>query len=426
MAIVEVNHVTKEFQLGQLQSLKLGLQRVIAKLNRQPLPQRQNFKALDDIDFKVEPGEVLGIIGNNGAGKSTLLKILSRITVPSSGNVRVHGRVAPLIEVGAGLVGDLTGRENIFLNAAILGMSKAEIRRKFDAIVEFSELEKFLDTPIKRYSSGMAVRLGFSIATSVESEILIVDEVLAVGDLAFQRKCFDRMEDLIKRQDKTVLLVSHNIRQVERLCTRAILLDRGRIVIDDVPRKACDMFYSRSDAQIKNTNERKLPLSGRLEQHGVELQKLAMIDSSGEETANVLHGSDFTVVVRLRISQELTLPTFGIGVHTTDLLYLTTHNSESDLHVDSLPPGDYELRWRVKDCPLLPGVYCFRLGVTTGAAAIAAFYGENLLTFQVLSGTKYLAAANRHGFFALEAHWAPPHRLDGAPGEFGLRLSANA
>src|SRR3954463_4101536 len=225
MAIVEVDHVTKQFQLGQLQTVKLGLQRLVARVSGNPVPERPNFKALDDVDFKVEQGEVLGIIGSNGAGKSTLLKILSRITVPSGGSVRVRGKVAPLIEVGAGLVGDLTGRENIYLNAAILGMSKKETARKFDEIVSFAELDAFLDTPIKRYSSGMAVRLGFSIATTVEAEILIVDEVLAVGDLAFQRKCFNRMEDLIKRQNKTVLLVSHNLRQVQRICTRALLLD---------------------------------------------------------------------------------------------------------------------------------------------------------------------------------------------------------
>jgi hypothetical protein len=269
----------------------------------------------------------------------------------------------------------------------------------------------------------MAVRLGFSIATSVDSEILIVDEVLAVGDLAFQRKCFDRMEEMIKRQEKTVLLVSHNIRQVERLCTRAILLDHGHVVIDDGPQKVCDLFYSRSDAKIKDV-KKKVPLSGRLHENGVELQKLVIIDSAGKETEEVKHGADFTVLVQLSISQELILPTFGIGVHTTDLLYLATHNSESELKLDKLAPGEYELRWRLKGCPLLPGVYCFRLGVTTGAAAMAAFYGENLLTFQVLSNDRYLVAANRQGFFALEAQWSAPTLLQHSEFHSGLRVTA--
>src|SRR5205085_2887023 len=180
--------------------------------------------------------------GTNGAGKSTMLKMLARITVPTSGTVRVRGKIAPLIEVGAGLISELTGRENVFLNGIILGMSYRQIKSKFDEIVAFAELEEFIDTPIKRYSSGMAVRLGFSIATCVDADILIVDEVLAVGDLAFQRKCFDRMEDMIKRQGKTVLLVSHNTRQIERLCSRVILMDHGRVVADDSPGKVCDLF----------------------------------------------------------------------------------------------------------------------------------------------------------------------------------------
>src|SRR5438552_4375017 len=255
MAVIEVNHVTKEFRLGQLHSLKQSVLDAVARVRGHPVPERAPFKALDDVDFKVEEGEVLGIIGQNGAGKSTLLKLLARISVPSSGNVTVRGSVAPLIEVGAGLVPDLSGRENVYLNASILGMRRAQIKKKFDEIVAFAELEEFIDTPIKRYSTGMQVRLGFSIATSMDASILIVDEVLAVGDLAFQRKCFDRMEDMIKRQGKTVILVSHNVRQVERLCNRVMLLDHGRIIDDGQPSKVCELFYERTDAKIKAFGE---------------------------------------------------------------------------------------------------------------------------------------------------------------------------
>src|SRR6202521_2912429 len=249
MAVIEVNHVTKEFRLGQLHSLKQSALDTIARLRGQSMPERAPFKALDDVDFKVERGEVLGIIGQNGAGKSTLLKMLARISNPTRGSVKVDGTVAPLIEVGAGLAPDLTGRENVYLNGVILGMRRGEIKKRFDEIVAFAELEEFIDTPIKRYSSGMQVRLGFSIATCVVADILIVDEVLSVGDLAFQRKCFDRMEDMIKRQGKTVLLVSHNTRQIERLCSRVILLDRGRVVADGPPGEVCDLFYERRDAK---------------------------------------------------------------------------------------------------------------------------------------------------------------------------------
>ena len=250
MPIIEVDHVVKRYRLGQQHNLRQSLRRLFRSDDTEPASKTQ-FNALNDISFEVEAGEVLGIIGTNGAGKSTLLKVLAGITTPTTGSMVARGRIAPLIEVGAGLIADLTGRENIYLNGVILGMSVKEIRRKMDDIVAFAELEDFIDTPIKRYSSGMAVRLGFSIATVVDADILIVDEVLAVGDVAFQRKCFDRMEDIIKHQGKTILLVSHNIRQVERLCTRTLLLDHGQIVADGGAQEVCRQFYDRTNAKMK-------------------------------------------------------------------------------------------------------------------------------------------------------------------------------
>ena len=198
-----------------------------ARSQRDASPSEE-FWALDDVSFEVVQGEVMGIIGRNGAGKSTLLKILSRITEPTQGRVRIKGRVASLLEVGTGFHPELTGRENIFLNGAILGMSRAEIRRKFDEIVAFADVEKFLDTPVKRYSSGMYVRLAFAVAAHLEPEILIVDEVLAVGDAEFQKKCLGKMQD-VSRDGRTVLFVSHNMLAVQRLCSRALLLENGRL-----------------------------------------------------------------------------------------------------------------------------------------------------------------------------------------------------
>lgn len=191
--------------------------------------EREEFMALDDVSFSVQPGEVVGIIGRNGAGKSTLLKILSRITEPTSGKITLRGRVASLLEVGTGFHPELTGRENIFLNGAILGMSRAEIRQKFDEIVAFAEVEKFLDTPVKRYSSGMYVRLAFAVAAHLDPEILIVDEVLAVGDAQFQKKCLGKMQDVARNQGRTVLFVSHQIEAIRSLCNRCILLDAGKV-----------------------------------------------------------------------------------------------------------------------------------------------------------------------------------------------------
>ena len=204
-----------------------------ASSNQHPASSsKEQFYALRDVSFEIKRGDRVGIIGRNGAGKSTLLKVLSRITEPTSGRIEITGRVASLLEVGTGFHPELTGRENIFLNGAILGMTKAEIKRKFDEIVDFAEIEKFLDTPVKRYSSGMYVRIAFAVAAHLEPEILIVDEVLAVGDAQFQKKCLGKMEE-VGREGRTVLFVSHNMAAVQRLCSRAVMLSEGHVVADD-------------------------------------------------------------------------------------------------------------------------------------------------------------------------------------------------
>jgi lipopolysaccharide transport system ATP-binding protein len=217
---------------------------------------KEVFPALIDINFEMVTGERLGIIGRNGAGKSTLLKILSRITDPTKGRVSIRGRVASLLEVGTGFHPELTGRENIFLNGAILGMSRAEIKKKFDEIVDFAEVEKFLDTPVKRYSSGMYVRLAFAVAAHLEPEILVVDEVLAVGDSQFQKKCLGKMEELSKGQGRTILFVSHNITAIKNLCTKALLLEKGRNIgfgdVEEVTNKYIHQGFAKSSRYESN------------------------------------------------------------------------------------------------------------------------------------------------------------------------------
>jgi lipopolysaccharide transport system ATP-binding protein len=208
----------------------------------------EEFWALQDVSFTVEPGEVVGIIGRNGAGKSTLLKILSRITEPTRGRVRINGRVASLLEVGTGFHAELTGRENIYLNGTILGMTRAEIKRKFDEIVAFAEVEKFLDTPVKHYSSGMYVRLAFAVAAHLEPEILIIDEVLAVGDAQFQKKCLGKMQDVSQREGRTVLFVSHNMAAIATLTQRVILLNRGVVEYTGSPQEGINLYLSMGSA----------------------------------------------------------------------------------------------------------------------------------------------------------------------------------
>jgi len=408
MAIIKVNHVSKEYRLGELHSIKQSLKDTVARLRGRHVPQQAVFKALDDVDFRVEEGEVLGIIGENGAGKSTLLKLLARISVPTRGSVSVPGSVAPLIEVGAGMVPDLTGRQNIYLNAVILGMGRAEIKRKFDAVVAFAELEEFIDTPIKRYSSGMQVRLGFSIATSVHSDILIVDEVLAVGDLAFQRKCFDRMEDMIRRQGKTVLLVSHNIRQVERMCNRVLLLDHGKILADGKPKEICDLFYERSDARIKTQSIHSSSKSGGAFQAGsgeLELRSANLLDSSGAQVDKIEHGGNATVKLVFEAKTALNTPTFGVGIHTTDLLFLATQGSEDKLDLDTIAPGVFTVLFHIERLPFLPGVYSLRVGVAVGELRSVALYAEGIIQFQVESTSINRARTMNEGFVPLEGRW---------------------
>ncbi|OAI01094.1 ABC transporter ATP-binding protein [Methylomonas methanica] len=400
MAIIEVNHLTKEYQLGHLTSLKETALNTLRRLAFQPVHERELFKALDDVNFHIDEGEVVGIIGHNGAGKSTLLKHLANISKPTKGEVIVRGSVAPLIEVGAGVNPELTGRENIYLNGAILGIPKKIIQRKLDEIIDFSELEQFIDTPVKRYSSGMTVKLGFSIATTMDADVLIVDEVLAVGDLAFQRKCFDRMEELIKRQGKTVLLVSHNIRQIQRICNRVILLDHGKVNMDDDPQMVCNAYYEQSDKKINaNASKSQTVFEGSGE---LELIEIYFKNHDGQKVDSISYSGDCSLHFKIHSLRELEDVTFGFGFHTTDFLYLTTHNSEEQLNINLLPIGNHEICCDIKNLPLLPGIYSLRFGITAGQTARTVLYGENLKHFQIVGD---IPITIREGFFALDAMW---------------------
>jgi lipopolysaccharide transport system ATP-binding protein len=245
-SVIAVEGLSKRYMIGRQREKGEGLRHAIERAVRSPVrwlrsglkstrAVAEEFWALRDVNLEVAQGEVLGIIGQNGAGKSTLLKILSRITEPTEGRVRLKGRTASLLEVGTGFHPELTGRENIFLNGAILGMTRAEIKTKFDAIVAFAEIDQFLDTPVKRYSSGMYVRLAFAVAAHLEPEILIVDEVLAVGDAQFQKKCLGKLQDVSRQQGRTVLFVSHNMQAVSTMTTRCLLLRNGRTVLEGPP-----------------------------------------------------------------------------------------------------------------------------------------------------------------------------------------------
>ena len=267
MNMIEISHVDKIYRLGVIGggTLRGDIQSFVARKRGKEDPNTkigtdaskvgERFKALDDVSFNVAPGETVGLIGGNGAGKSTLLKLISGVTTPSAGEIRLNGRVASMLEVGTGFHPELTGRENVYLNGAILGMTKQEIAQKFDKIVEFSEIEKFIDTPVKRYSSGMYVKLAFSVAAHLDSEIMIMDEVLAVGDANFQQKCIARMLEASRDEGRTILYVSHNMNTVRSLCSRTVVLDSGHLVYDGDTAGGIDVYMRRQAVEEKLFND---------------------------------------------------------------------------------------------------------------------------------------------------------------------------
>jgi lipopolysaccharide transport system ATP-binding protein len=282
--ILEAQHIVKEFYIGGLQEPYLSLRDVISNpLRKFRQAPRQNFRALNDVSFEVDPGESLGIIGRNGAGKSTLLKILSGITPPTSGKLICRGRIASLLEVGTGFHPELTGRENIFMNGSILGMRKFEINRHFDEIVDFSGVENFLDTPLKRYSSGMQLRLAFAVAAHLEPEILVIDEVLAVGDAEFQKKCLGKMNE-VSKSGRTILFVSHDLSAVSTLTTRAIFLEKGVVRSIDKTPVVISQYTSRMESGSQFLAEARpdRPTVTRVDMHTSEK---GMIHSFGRNMA---------------------------------------------------------------------------------------------------------------------------------------------
>jgi lipopolysaccharide transport system ATP-binding protein len=360
---------------GMLTAPLLNL-RELARVGRE---SEADIWAIRDISFDVAPGEVLGIIGRNGAGKSTLLKVLARITPPSEGRAEIHGRVASLLEVGTGFHQDLSGRDNVYLNGTILGMSKAEIDQKFDAIAAFAEVGDFLETPIKRYSSGMRVRLAFAVAAFLEPEILIIDEVLAVGDWAFQRKCLGALHD-ITQAGRTVLFVSHNMGAVRTLCPRSILLDNGRMIADG-PSDEIIARYTRGDSSADSNQSRSG--DGRIRFCGVRI-----CDASGQPLGEVVSGEDCRIELDYdnpggleRVSLGLTIHNH-LGIAVTSLSTVLTDTLLDGLGASGtfvceipklpLPVGHYRLsgalRHQSEDCDIAPHLHEFAINSTT-------FYG---------------------------------------------------
>jgi lipopolysaccharide transport system ATP-binding protein len=347
----------------------------------------EEFWALKDVSFEVRQGEVLGIIGRNGAGKSTLLKILSRITEPDQGRAILRGRVASLLEVGTGFHPELTGRENIYLNGAILGMKRVEIKQKFDEIVAFAEVERFLDTPVKRYSSGMYVRLAFSVAAHLEPEILVVDEVLAVGDIDFQKKCLGKMEDVASKHGRTILFVSHNMAAIESMCRSALLLDAGRCVAHR-DTSLVVQEYLRNVGRVSAT-----PLDVRIDREGsgdIRFVSMSLEGSRGSEVGAFRCGAEATIhfVVENRTDRELRGFRAAILVENAMAQPVAVLDSWLLGHeISGLPPGRASLRVVIPKMALMPGRY--QIWIYSTVNGVIADWIKNAGIFNVESGDYY-------------------------------------
>jgi lipopolysaccharide transport system ATP-binding protein len=377
-AIVEVRGVSKAYTLGTIgaTSLKDELARLWVRMRTGEGRARSAFWALSDVSFEVEPGEVVGIIGRNGAGKSTLLKLLSRITRPTAGAITLRGRVASLLEVGTGFHPDLTGRDNIFLNGAILGMQRAEIRRKFDDIVAFAEVDAFIDTPVKRYSSGMYVRLAFAVAAHLEPEILIVDEVLAVGDAAFQAKCLGKINEVSGRNGRTVLFVSHNMAAVQSLCGRGIFLDAGRVVAEG-DTAAIVAAYQRTALAWAGQ-----PLESRADRTGHGRVRFTTIRIESADGGPVIRStSRLRIVLGYRGLERLHRPAFLVGIYdyTNQGIYALRSDTADGLPFDL--PAEGTVTVVTDPINLTPGP-CY-LNIALLKDETMADYLQHAATFEV-------------------------------------------
>ncbi len=398
--VIRADGVSKEYRLGVINhgTLYRDLQSWWAKLKGRPDPnaplethwqrsasQRSSdrFKALKDISFELGRGEVLGLIGGNGAGKSTLLKVLSRITSPTSGSIHLKGRVASLLEVGTGFHPELTGRENVYLNGALLGMSRGEVSKKFDEIVAFAEVDEFIDTPVKRYSSGMYVRLAFAVAAHLESEILLVDEVLAVGDVAFQKKCMGKMEN-IGSSGRTIIFVSHNMAAIESLCSKVLVLNHGKVEFHGKTPEGINYYYS----GLSNKLGSNLLAVSRAGDGRAKVLDVWFSDVQGNELAIVRAGS--ATVFNLRVScRERDMRNLALAVGVTTLL------GEGVIHLSTevvgfspdMNTGQAILKCVIPKWNVRAGLYTLNIFLTIGG--ILADWIEDGFRFQVEEGDYY-------------------------------------
>jgi lipopolysaccharide transport system ATP-binding protein len=401
-AAVEVREISKEYRLGETKAygalrdqMTSGFRRLIG---RESKPRETIFWALRDVSFDVPRGSVFGIIGRNGAGKSTLLKVLSRITEPTSGEARLYGRVASLLEVGTGFHPELTGRENVYLNGSILGMSRKEIRARFDEIVAFAEIEKFLDTPVKRYSSGMYVRLAFAVAAHLDPDILLVDEVLAVGDAAFQRKCLGKIES-VSEEGRTVVLVSHNMNIVGQLCSNVVWLRSGEVRAIGNPTKVITEYLAEGrEAEVEWAPAEHDPRRP-LRFHSVSLVR-------DDQTGGNAFAWNMPVRIELDFTVEKPIPPSHVALHVLmedGQLLFNTVSSDNLTHLNhELPTGRHRYRCTIPGGLLRPGRYFLSMWEPAGHRHV---HREGILSFTVTDEHNPGARHGQYGLIAPVFEW---------------------
>ena len=381
--VIKTTKISKRYNLGltghqDLRSaMSAGVSQLLMRKEKQQTKKDHEFWALKDISFEVRRGESIGIIGKNGAGKSTLLKIFSKITPPTTGRIEMDGRVASLLEVGTGFHQELTGRENIFLNGSILGMTKDEIKRKFDEIVAFSGVESFLDIPIKRYSSGMAVRLAFSVAAHLDAEILLIDEVLSVGDLAFQKKCIGKMDE-IAGSGRTIIFVSHNMRTIQQLCTRGILLDQGKILIEGDMEKVIQ-YYVEQYSDLKSAQvtfemkERKI----------ANIFEISLHNSKKEMTNQFQFGEPFSITFKVKTRRNVRLMPI-VGIDTNDGIRVgMARGADLDFELITSAGDVNEINILFDKLTLTPGKYRVLVRIVEGKGHVID-QQKNAIGFEIM------------------------------------------
>jgi lipopolysaccharide transport system ATP-binding protein len=396
--------VTASRSVAPYRTLQEELVGLVRRPFRRDRQKPETFWALDDVSFQVRHGEALGIIGRNGAGKSTLLKLLARITRPTRGTADVYGRMGSLLEVGTGFHAELTGRENIYLNGAILGMTRRDIRRRFDEIVAFAEVERFLDTPVKRYSSGMYMRLAFAVAAHLDPEILVVDEVLAVGDAAFQAKSLGKMGD-VARSGRTVLFVSHNLAAVTQLCQTALLLERGHATAHGPAEQVVSHYLSSGnrDGQVDLDATRSAPNTAP-----VRITFAELLDEEGRVCQNFPMGSDITLRFRLRFEDVSVAARLEIAIRTSDGLPITLITDVDARFVTPTGRPEQRITVRFPDIRLYPGEYRVTLWASDVSDSLIYDHAEDCLTFTITDGGRLTQRPllRRWGIIFLSPTWS--------------------